>query len=43
MDVEKILKEKYGVEIPAPPAPGGLYTLVVQTGNLVYVSGQSYS
>lgn len=41
MDVEQILKDKYNVEIPAPPAPGGLYTPVVQTGNLVYVSGQS--
>ncbi|MDN5312852.1 MAG: hypothetical protein PWQ68_1825 [Thermoanaerobacteraceae bacterium] len=41
MDVEKLLKEKYGMEIPAPPPPGGLYTPVVQTGNLIYVSGQS--
>jgi len=41
MNIEQILKEKYGVEIPAPPAPGGLYTPVVQTGNLVFVSGQS--
>lgn len=41
MDVEQMLKEKYKTEIPAPPAPGGLYTPVIQTGNLIYVSGQS--
>lgn len=41
MSVEQTLKEKYNLEIPAPPKPGGLYTPVVQTGNLVYVSGQT--
>lgn len=41
MTVEEILKEKYNLEIPAPAKPAGLYTPVVQTGNLVYVSGQT--
>lgn len=41
MDIEKSLKEKYGLEIPAPPKPGGLYTPVIRTGNLLYVSGQT--
>ncbi len=41
MDVERALKEKYGLELPIPPSPAGLYTPVVQTGNLVYISGQA--
>lgn len=28
-----------GLELPAPPAPGGVYQPVVITGNLAYVSG----
>ena len=41
LTVEQILKEKYDMVIPTPPKPVGLYTPVVQTGNLVYVSGQT--
>jgi enamine deaminase RidA (YjgF/YER057c/UK114 family) len=41
MTVESLLKEKFNMEFPNPPQPGGLYTPVIQTGNLVYVSGQS--
>ena len=41
MSVEQLLKEKYGLEIPAPAKPGGLYTPVIQSGNLLYVSGQT--
>jgi len=29
-----------GIELPAPPAPSGLYAPCVQTGPLLYVSGQ---
>ena len=41
MKIEEILMEKYGMEIPTPAAPVGLYVPVTQTGNLVYVSGQT--
>lgn len=41
MTVEQLLKEKYNMEIPGPPKPGGIYTPVVRTGNLVYISGQT--
>lgn len=41
MDIEKRLKEKYGVELPDPPKPGGIYSPVVQTGNLLFLSGQT--
>lgn len=41
MTAEQILMEKYHLEIPVPSAPGGLYTPVVQTGNLLFVSGHT--
>jgi enamine deaminase RidA (YjgF/YER057c/UK114 family) len=41
LDVEKVLKEKYGLVLPKPPSPAGLYSPIVQTGNLVYISGQA--
>ena len=41
MKPEEILKDKYNIEIPPSPMPGGLYTPVIQTGNLLYVSGQT--
>lgn len=41
MTVEQLLKEKYNMEIPEAPKPGGIYTPVVRTGNIVYVSGQT--
>ena len=28
-----------GLTLPAPPTPGGLYTPVVQSGNLLFVAG----
>lgn len=40
VSVEQTLKEKYGVELPPAAKPYGYYVPVVQTGNLVYVSGQ---
>jgi len=39
MDVYGNLK-RLGLELPAPPAPGGLYAPVKQVGNLLYTSGQ---
>ena len=41
MDVEKLLKEIYDMEIPTPLPSTALYAPVVQTGNLIYVSGQT--
>ncbi|AYO29211.1 RidA family protein [Biomaibacter acetigenes] len=41
MNAERILKEKYGLELPEPPKPAGLYIPVYQVGQLVYVSGQT--
>ncbi|BFJ85548.1 RidA family protein [Ruthenibacterium sp. CLA-JM-H11] len=41
MNAEQILKEKYGLEIPAPPKPGGIYSPACRTGNLLYLSGQT--
>lgn len=41
MFFERTLEEKYGLNFPKPPTPGGLYTPVVQTGNLIFVSGQT--
>ena len=41
MKPEQILLEKFQLEIPEPPTPGGLYTPVVQTGNILYVSGHT--
>jgi len=31
--------EKLGITLPPPPAKGGVYTPVVVTGNLAYISG----
>ena len=39
MTPEDRLKE-LGIELPAPPAPGGVYQPVVVSGNHAYVSGQ---
>jgi enamine deaminase RidA (YjgF/YER057c/UK114 family) len=36
---EERLKE-LGIVLPAPPAPAGLYAPAVETGNLLFVSGQ---
>ncbi|MEL1136099.1 RidA family protein [Desulfitobacterium sp. THU1] len=41
MTAEQILIEKYQLELPKPSEPGGLYTPVVQTGNLLFVSGHT--
>lgn len=41
MTAEQILMDKYQLAIPKPSAPGGLYTPVVQTGNLLFVSGHT--
>lgn len=41
MKPEEILKEKFNLELPAPSEPDGFYTRVVQTGNLLYVSGHT--
>lgn len=41
MTVEELLLERYGLSLPQPNKPAGLYTPVIQTGNLVYVSGQT--
>ncbi len=39
MDIYEKLKE-LGIELPAPLPAAGLYKPVVQSGNLIYVSGQ---
>lgn len=39
MSAEARLQE-LGIELPAPPAAAGLYAGAVQTGSLLYVSGQ---
>jgi enamine deaminase RidA (YjgF/YER057c/UK114 family) len=39
MSAEAKLKE-LGIELPAPPAPAGLYAPAVQTGSLLFISGQ---
>lgn len=39
MSVEERLNE-LGIELPAPPQPLAVYRPAVQSGNLVYVSGQ---
>jgi enamine deaminase RidA (YjgF/YER057c/UK114 family) len=41
MKPEEILMERFQLEIPIPSTPGGLYMPVVQTGNLLYVSGHT--
>ncbi len=43
MSIEQILKDKYDLKIPMPPKPGGVYSPIRQTGNLLYVSGQTPS
>lgn len=39
MTVDERLTE-LGISLPAAPAPAGLYVPAVQTGNLLYISGQ---
>ena len=39
MSAEATLKD-LGIELPSPPAPVGSYVSAVQTGSLVYISGQ---
>ena len=39
MTAEERLRE-LGIELPAVPAPAGLYSPAVRSGNLLYVSGQ---
>lgn len=39
MSAEARLKE-LGIELPTPPAAAGMYAPCVQTGNLLFVSGQ---
>lgn len=41
MNADQIIKEKYGVEIPAPSKPGGIYSPVCPAGNLLFLSGQT--
>lgn len=41
MDIEAIIWEKYGVELPDPPKPGGIYSPVCPAGNLLFLSGQT--
>ncbi len=41
MNFEKALEEKYGYKLSEPATPAGLYVSVVQTGNLVYLSGRT--
>jgi enamine deaminase RidA (YjgF/YER057c/UK114 family) len=41
LSVEDNLFKKYGLTLPEAAAPKGLYTPTVQTGNLIYVSGQT--
>ena len=41
MSAEQVLKDKYGLEVPLAAEPAGHYIPVVQTGNLLYVSGQT--
>ena len=38
MDPLKMLRQ-LGLELPAPPAPGGNYTSAKTSGNIVYLSG----
>lgn len=40
MHPEEILKDKFGLAVPEPPQPKGAYVPAVQSGSLVYVSGQ---
>jgi len=39
MSAEATMKN-LGIELPNPPTPLGSYVGAVQTGNLVYISGQ---
>jgi enamine deaminase RidA (YjgF/YER057c/UK114 family) len=41
MSIEQILEQKYNLRLPEPANPAGLYTPVIQTGDLVFVSGQT--
>ena len=41
MDIKKFVIEKYGMELPPAPTPGGIYSPVRQVGNLLYLSGQT--
>lgn len=39
MTIDERLAE-LGIKLPGPPAPAGLYSPAVQTGSLLYISGQ---
>lgn len=41
MDLAKFVKEKYGIDLPSAPKPGGIYSPIRRVGNLVYLSGQT--
>lgn len=41
MDVETIIREKYGCTLPDAPKPGGIYSPVCPAGNLLFLSGQT--
>jgi endoribonuclease L-PSP len=41
MDIDAIIRVKYGVELPDPPKPGGIYSPVCPAGNLLFLSGQT--
>ena len=41
MNIEQQLYQKFGLKIPQAAAPGGLYSPVIKTGNLLYLSGQT--
>ena len=41
MDVKELLKSKYGLELPNPPKPIGVYRPISQVGNVLYLSGQT--
>lgn len=41
MNAERILKEKYNLELPVASKPVGSFVPVARTGNVLYVSGQT--
>lgn len=41
MNVNEMLMEKYGLKIPPAPKPVALYKPITQSGNLLFLSGQT--